>query len=74
MKSFDFIDKLFDEGFFTPIHSDMYWNQSFNADKVWEKVCLEAKKRSIQLVDEESFDYDYLLTKNFRDDPDKSLS
>lgn len=69
----DFNDVLWNEGFFTEIHSEMYHSNSFNSEKLFHIFKNEAEKRNYVLSDVDDFDYDKTFWNNYKSDDDKSL-
>lgn len=70
----DFLDILNNDGFFSDLHSNMFWSKEVNVVRLFEHMKHEATKRGIILIDESDWDYDTELYKNYKDDEDKSLS
>lgn len=70
----DFMDILNNDGFFSQIHSEMFFNKSFNANKVFEKIKKEALKRNIELSDVNDWDFEKDIYENYNNDSDKGLS
>lgn len=70
----DFLDILNNDSFFSDIHSEMHWGQSYSSERLFEIMKKEAKKRNVELSDVNEWDYDKELHENYKSDRDKGLS
>lgn len=70
----DFLDMLNNEYFFSDIHSEMHWGQSYNSERLFQLFKVEAARRNVELSDVNEWDYDKELHENYKADADKGLS
>lgn len=70
----EFDTLLWNEGFYSDIHSEMSLNDSFNSDKILDLFKIEAKKRNYLLLDLKDFDYEKVFWNNYKNDDDKRIS
>lgn len=69
----EFFDQLYDDHDLSTWFDEMYWEQSFNSDKVFEDMVQTAKTMGIELTDIEDWDYDKIIY-NAYDCTEKGLS
>ena len=74
MTCIEFDEILWNDGFYSEIHSEMHWGGSYSSEKIFIIFKSEAVKRNVELTDLEEFDYDKTFYNNYKSDSDKGLS
>ena len=74
MNCTEFDSILWHEGFYSEIHSEMCFSNSFSSEKIFTLFKEEAEKRKLELSDVDEWDYEKVFFNNYKSDSDKGLS